>query len=455
MGDVVGKVAGTVGGLAGDIVGSAGEGLGVLAPEGVGQGAYDRALGIQQKVFEEAKKLDIPDIEAQKLALEIPELVGRLDPEEIRDRIAEISPRARELQLEGIEGIRELSKQGLTDEDRAAFEALRGEVAREEQARRGAILQSMAERGALDSGQQLAAQLQAGQSAAQAGREGAMEIAGQSAAARREALGKMTQAGSQLRGQDIQQAQAQSAIDRFNAAQRAETAQQNLAESQRMAEKQAEMRNVQQRYNKELQQQEYQNQLQRLNAMSGAGQQLAGGYQQKGAMEATGAQQRAAGTMGLIKTGVSAIAGKGDVPKITDEAADGGIKYADGGYEKMGYEEVGPQTNGRITPGENFAGDELEDRINSGEMVLNVEQQDRLNDMLQELQATREGKRDNGDYRVDEALEDGELGVNDKQQNKLMAVLRGEQSVMDLPKEDIIERENRGLKRLLSMLGSK
>lgn len=444
-------LGGDIGGFLGDPIGTIGEGLGVIAPEGVGQASYDQALAIQNDIYERAKKLDIPDIEAQKLALELPEMVGTLEPEEIRDRIARISPRARDLQLESIEGIRELSQQGLSEEDRAAFEQLRRETAQEREAAQQSVLQEMAQRGALDSGAQLAAQLQADQQASEAQAEQARQVAGQSAAARRQALQNMAGQTSRLREQERQEAQAQSAIDRFNAQQRMGAQKYNVGEQQRIAEAQTNIKNKQQQYNKQLQQQEFQNRLKKLDTMGGAGSQLAGGYQQKGAMQAQGAQQRAAGTMGTIMAPFEAI---GSLSPGGGKNADGGVKYQDGGIEqdRMAYQDGG---QGTTIPGKNYAGDELQDRINSGEMVINVEQQDRLNDMLQELQARREGKRDNGNYRVDEALEQGKLNINDRQQDSLMDVLRGDKSVQDLPeKEDVVETvEEKGLKKLLQMLG--
>ena len=144
-----------------------------------------------------------------------------------------------------------------------------------------------------------------------------------------------------------------------------------------------------------------------------------------------------------------------------DQYADGGIddpeikalqervraRFTSGGYRKMAYEEGGQETEGRITPGSNYAGDELPDRINSGEMVLNVEQQDRLNDMLQELNRLRQTKR------TDTMLEEGKCDVNPHQQDAMMAVLRGEADISALPKESIVKKEPSKMKNLVKLLG--
>jgi hypothetical protein len=126
------------------------------------------------------------------------------------------------------------------------------------------------------------------------------------------------------------------------------------------------------------------------------------------------------------------------------------IEAKDGAYRKMGYEEGG-MTEGRIVPGENYAGDELPDRINSGEMVINIDQQERLNKLLQELKEKR---------RLDNRLDNGEVESNDDQQELLMDVLRGDQPVEAIGEGNIVEEnepemereEDFQLKELMSML---
>jgi len=124
---------------------------------------------------------------------------------------------------------------------------------------------------------------------------------------------------------------------------------------------------------------------------------------------------------------------------------DGGMKneYNCGGTKKgMAYDDGGEGTI--IDSGmESYSGDELPDRINDGEMVHNLHQQDRLNELLKEL----------GERRVDEAVDSGNMEVNENQQEDLMSVVRGEKEPEDMEDENIVE--SRGMKRLLQILGSK
>ena len=123
--------------------------------------------------------------------------------------------------------------------------------------------------------------------------------------------------------------------------------------------------------------------------------------------------------------------------------ADGGMAYEDGGEGTI------------IDSGmEMYAGDQLPDRINDGEMVLNVEQQDRLNDALMEL------KRLKSKERTDKMLHDGKAEVNPMQQEAMMAFVRGEIDVDELPNERVVKEPTVGepsgrMAELLGMVSRK
>lgn len=267
-----------------------------------------KAIQLQEKAVQEFKNIGIPDIEAQKLALEVPELVLSSEDEKIlksaREKIQE-DPKLKETQLKALEELETRGEEGFIEEDKARYEALRRRTGEDDEARQASILQSMAERGALDSGAQLAAQLGSSQEATQRQAEMGEQMAAEAAAARRDALSRAAQTASGISAEDYSRqgdlAQARDEIARFNAsvAQRDTTAkrQQELLE--------AETANVQQRHNKNLIQQRFQNQLNRARGIQGATSGAAQAYQQMGQGKAMADQAKA----GAIRGTIGAIAG--------------------------------------------------------------------------------------------------------------------------------------------------
>lgn len=294
MGSVVKKVTGA---------------LGLTADERAGQGQVQQANALQKRAVRELEKLGVPSIEAQRIVLEEPELVlstleDRLGPSAFED--ITVDPRLQEAELDALSALQQAGEEGFTAEDKARQEALRSQIARDEQARQASILQQMAQRGALDSGAQLAAQLGSSQAATQRASEEAIQMAGQQASARRNALAQAAnlagQMGQRQFGQQAQQAQARDAIQQFNAAVSAR----DTAARQQQAQQRAQLANQQEMYNKGLIQQNFQNQLAKATGMTGALNNQAQQAMQAGAMQANAAQQNAAGTRGLLIGGAQA-----------------------------------------------------------------------------------------------------------------------------------------------------
>lgn len=242
-----------------------------------------------------------------RIALESPELVGLLQEQRLgKSELGEIATdsRLRESQGEALDQMDELSKSGLGDEDRAALNQLRRGVSADAQARQSSILDSMAQRGAMDSGSSLAAQLAGSQQATQRAAEGADRLAAQAGANRRNAIAQKAQMGSQLRSQDhgekSQAAQARDEIAKFNAMNRQNVMQQNLANRQNIANMGTSTRNQEQMHNKSLGQQQFQNEMSKQGAMANA-------Y-----TGAANMNMQQAGMMGKEKSGLSkALGGAG------------------------------------------------------------------------------------------------------------------------------------------------
>lgn len=543
----------------------------LIGDRGAGMAEMQEAVQLQKQAVEEFKKIGIPDVEAQKLALEVPELVLSSEDERIlksaMEKIEE-DPRLRQTQLEALEELETRGEEGFTEEDRARYEALRRRAGEDEEARQASILQSMAERGALDSGAQLAAQLSSSQEAAQRQAEMGEQMAGEAAAARRDALAQAAQVAGGMSAQDYSRdmnlAQARDQIARFNAA----VAQRDTAARRQQGLLEAETANVQQRHNKGLIQQQFLNQLNRARGIQGASQGAAQSLTNMGSARAKAEQSRAGAVRGLVgavtgfqmgsgdkkeslgSAGMGKIAGlfasdedvkkniknvdaskfldkldgyeyeykdkehgdgkqigimAQDLEKVAPQAVvekEDGTKmvdqtkltgpilasladlhkrlkkeeqdnYANGGvvgededalneyerlqlmgkagavgteddYRAMGYEEGGTMTEGRIVPGEEFAGDELPDRINSGESVHNLEMQQNIINMLRDYQRLR----------LDEMAEVGEVDVNEDAQEELIDIARGDTPIEEAElDQNVVEPTEKGMSRLIELLG--
>jgi hypothetical protein len=342
-----------------------------------------------EKAIKDIEALQIPDIEKQKLQLQLMSDAGFLEAEQLgREEEIAVDPRLRQAQMDALSQLRERGQTGLTEEDKAVQDIMLRDVSAQEQAGQKAIMQGMAERGALDSGAQLAAQLGSQQSSYTRAANQASQNAIAAAQARREAL---SQAGNMAQGMEATQfGQGQSersyrqAIDQFNLANRQDIAAKNLG----IRQQDVGLRNQQQMYNKGLLQQEFENQkaitamkanarigqatqqqqqadaLARANASKGSGLgQLAGA--------ATGAFLGAAGGPAGMAQGAALGAQFGNMAGTT-------IGFKDGGMAQKYYSDG----SGDVVPGDSYSGDRIDAKLNSKEMVLNVPQQQRLMDVI-------------------------------------------------------------------------
>jgi hypothetical protein len=268
-----------------------------------------------EKAIKDIEALQIPDIEKQKLQLQLMSDAGFLEAEQLgREEEISVDPRLRQAQMDALSQLRERGQTGLTEEDKAVQDIMLRDVSAQEQAGQKAIMQGMAERGALDSGAQLAAQLGSQQSSYTRAANQASQNAIAAAEARRQAL---SQAGNMAQGMEATQfGQGQSersyrqAIDQFNLANRQDIAAKNLG----IRQQDVGLRNQQQMYNKALLQQDFENRkgvtAMKANARIG---------------QATQQQQQAdalARANAMKGSGLGSIAGM---------AAGAGLAYATGG----------------------------------------------------------------------------------------------------------------------------
>lgn len=266
--------------------------------------AGDRAEREARLMREMLERIQLPDIEKQKLLLELPQVMGQYTPEmeqyfQLGPSAYEgiqITPEFQEAQMAALQSLQQQGEEGLTASERAILNQIRRQTAQEEQARQGSILQEMASRGVGGSGVELAARLSSSQAATE---RAAAESDRLAAMEQQRKLAALQQAGAlagQVRGQEFgeksEAARARDVINQFNTAQRQAlesrnigsrnvAQQQNLQTQQRIAEQQAAMRNQQQQYNKALQQQQFENELKKATGQMGASQNLQSIYQQQ------------------------------------------------------------------------------------------------------------------------------------------------------------------------------
>lgn len=299
----------------GDVVSGITEGLGLTADTSAGAGANAGAQALEARAVRELEKLDIPDIEKQKILLELPKLVGlmqaeQLDPSALQD--LEMDPQLRDNIMQAISAEKQLADEGLTAEDRARRDALLRSAQADTKARDASIMQSMAEEGRGGSGSELAQRLLSNQRSADRAEQQAAQLGADISRARREARQNAANMSSQLDAtqfaRDAQKASAADEIARFNAMNRQNIAAQNLAQQQSIADQGTALRNQQQMYNKGLQQQQFQNQMAKATGVTNQLQNQAQGMQAQANRQAQAAQAQAAGNRSLIGSGITALA---------------------------------------------------------------------------------------------------------------------------------------------------
>lgn len=255
--------------------------------------------------------IGVPSIEAQRIALQNPELVAPLVAEQMgasQMEDVQMDPRLQAAQRAALDEMTGLGQTGLGAEDKAAFNQLRRQAAGAAEAQQASTLQEMASRGMLDSGANLAAQLQAGQSQADRMSQEGDRLAASASEARRAALGQQANMASQMSAQDLglktNKASAADTIAQFNTQQRAATGAANQGYKIDRATQLANLRNQEEVGNKGLIQQNFQNQIQRAGGVAQQQSQMASNLQQQagaaqGAQQAqTGAILNLAGTLG-------------------------------------------------------------------------------------------------------------------------------------------------------------
>lgn len=308
-------IAPVIGGLA--TLGGAAIGAGAQA------GANAQSREMIQKAVDYYNNLGVPPAESMKVIMEDLKNAGMLTPE-LEQTVSQMDtemkgistdPRSKEAQFKALSELEDLGMGGMRLSDQAALEGALGEAATKERGAREAINASLRGRGAYGSGAELAAKLAATQDAATTGHKAAVDTAAHASDRALQAIIQAGEMGGDIRNTDFNEqraiAQAQDEINRFNAANKAETIRRNtdrtnaaqeynVKNAQRISDENVGNRNANAVRNSDLLQREYENQLQKASGVANAYTGQANQVAKEGAAQAA--------TWGKVGQGVGQIA---------------------------------------------------------------------------------------------------------------------------------------------------
>lgn len=210
-------IAGALGSIGGSILGN-------IFSSGDREAA-ERAMAAANA---EIQQLQVPIHLAGPIILDKFKREGILTPEleqSIGQEVSKVSqiqedPRLKEAQLHALGGLKQVSEAGLRPEDRAALSQIRQQAQRDNEAKRQQILQNMQSRGIAGSGNELAAQLAASQSAAESQERAGMDVSSQASQRALQALRESGGLAGNIREQDFGvervKAGAEDELNRFN-----------------------------------------------------------------------------------------------------------------------------------------------------------------------------------------------------------------------------------------------
>lgn len=206
-----------------------GEALGSIIGGFLGKNAAASDLKNQKKLMQQAiseyTKLGYPPDYSKALVLQEFERAGVLTPEleqEVEVAASEMGQitedaSLRDTQRQALEMLKTRAQVGLSAEDRASLNQVRGEVQRDSEAKRQQILQQMQARGMGGSGAELMAQLQSAQGASDQAAAGSDELMAQAQQRALQALSESSRAAGDIRSQDFGVESARrSALDERN-----------------------------------------------------------------------------------------------------------------------------------------------------------------------------------------------------------------------------------------------
>lgn len=361
-----------------------------------------------------------PDL-AREIFLEKYQQAGVLTPEleqQVNAKFGQIAPVSQGVtaaQKQALAQLSNISKTGVTAEDRLALNKLQTQTARDNAAQQNSIIQNMAARGQAGGGAELAARLMASQAGANQEAQGGLQIAANAQQRALQALGAMGSQAGQMRGQEFNENQANTNIaneqQRFNinnqlsqqqrnVAAKNNSQQYNLQNQQNIMNANTQMGNAERQRQRQAEQQMYTNKANQAKAAAAArvGQgsaQLSAGYD-NAAMQAgmgTAIGQMGAGVAGMFNQGGGNTTGgnEGFMSYDPYNSGGGGQDYTQGmnsGGDRTGgasefnqggyipgqgpqdYTKGGEVPGHARVPGDSPENDTVKARLSPGELVI-------------------------------------------------------------------------------------
>lgn len=287
--------------------------------------ASKRAANTAAQAAQSFRDIQDPDYEAMRLALEEYQLTGRVTPQleqliqqqqTAMNNMQPEDPRLRQAEMDALSTLANISNnKGLDAQARLTMEEARLKNATEARGARQANLTNAAQRGILGSGLEFVGNQMADQNAANSNYLMGLQQAGLASQRDLEALQQLTGLSNTVQNRDFSQAaakaQAQDAINRFNAQMSADTQQRNiaalnqaqaanLAAQQKIADQNVALRNQQQTSNKAIAQQKFQNDLEKTRGAAGLAPAQMGAQTAQGQAYANAAAGLAQGASGIL-----------------------------------------------------------------------------------------------------------------------------------------------------------
>jgi hypothetical protein len=280
-----------------------------------GKSEMGQATALMRDNIARLEAIGIPTVDAQKISLESPELVGMLEAGILEpSKFAEISmdPRLQAAQMAVLQEMTGIGESGRDAESKLTLEQGLGRIAGAEQA----DFQKITEDPTLNAGQKLALREAMKQRSNEGKQDVALKSAAQAQQAKVAALGQKANLASEMQRQQLglagQKASAADAINQFNTQLRQQTNIGNKEYERQRAAQVAATKNQQEMYNKGLIQQQFQNQMARVTGVTGAQSNLANIYGQQAAAAQQAQQAQTGALLNLGGTlGAAAIKGKG------------------------------------------------------------------------------------------------------------------------------------------------
>lgn len=262
--------------------------------DGLFEGIFGGGSDATEQAVKQWQNLQTPDTEKMRLELEKLVSQGQLSPEDAELYLQQSSqtgdiqtdPALQRAQMDALAQLQDVSGSGgLTASDRSRLGDIQSQEQTQSRGAREAILSNAQARGAGGSGLELMAQLKNQQDSASRQSKADMDVAGMAQDRALQAMMQAGQLGGQIQGQSfnqqLQQGQAQDAINQFNTSNMNKTGQlntaarnqaqaANLAEKQRLADANVKQNNQQQQYNKQLAQQDFENKQKKTAGVASA-----------------------------------------------------------------------------------------------------------------------------------------------------------------------------------------